>query len=55
MAFFDLQPIGDGVRITLTSHDERSSVSTVRDRREAERLVRNICRVAGLPEPWKKG
>jgi len=55
MASFDIQPQRNGAKLTLISDDGKATVSEDFDRRAAEQFVRNFCRVAGLPEPWKKG
>lgn len=54
MASFDIEPRRDGATLTLISDDHKATVSEDFDRRAAEQFVRMFCRVAGLPEPWKK-
>lgn len=45
------------VRITVDAKKagKRVLVSVDYDRSVAEALVRDLCRDAGLPEPWQKG
>lgn len=54
MAIFDFRRIRCGVRVTVMYDDQSCAVSTDLNRREAERIVRDFCDSAGLPEPWKK-
>lgn len=56
MATFDFKPVRNGgVNFIMVSDDRRSGAATELNRREVEQIVRNLCRVAGLPEPWKQG
>lgn len=55
MASFTTKPVRGGVELIVTSDDMTATVGTELDQREVELVVRQICRDAGLPEPWKKG
>lgn len=54
MATFDFRSLRDGVNFIVVSDDRKSGVGTELSRAEVERNVRDLCRAAGLPEPWKR-
>ena len=43
-------------RLTLTAKDgsDEKLIAATLPRSTTEMVVRHLCRVAGLPEPWKK-
>jgi hypothetical protein len=47
----------NSVRIVVTwnDHGQRGDLGATFDQPSARRLVEDICRCAGLPEPWAKG
>lgn len=53
MAYIRSQPTGDGIVFSI--EDRGGSASVTLNRREVAETVINMCRAAGLPEPWKKG
>lgn len=53
MAYISSQPTREGIVFTIRG--SRGEASVELDRSEVAETVTNMCRAAGLPEPWMKG